>query len=228
MYTGYNYQLNANGVHRTYGDSSRGLPHRCPRRHLPTDFVTRTTTDHPDDPFLMYVNTSAPHLPMEPVGASREPSVEEREDPQAPELLRGRASATTGRGCRLRWPTGRTSSPYMDIDYQHRMGSLLAADDMIAATLDSLEAQRPARQDDPCSSPPTTATRSAPTTSSGRTPRTRSRSRCRWSSAVRGSRSAPMSTCRCRSTCCRRSSCSAGVTVPADVDGRSLASVAAW
>ena len=30
--------------------------------------------------------------------------------------------------------------PYMDVDYQHRMVSLLAADDMIATTLDSLEA----------------------------------------------------------------------------------------
>ncbi len=138
MYYGYSYQLNANGEHRTYGDR--------PADYLTdvlagfsTDFITRTTTDHPDDPFLMYINTPAPHLPMEPAVRHANHPWKGAKIPKRPNYYEADVS---DKGAWLQASVANRANfkPYMDIDYQHRMGSLLAADDMIATTLDSLEA----------------------------------------------------------------------------------------
>ena len=138
MYYGYDYQLNANGVHRTYGDRPADYLTDV-LAEISADFVTRTTTDHPDDPFLMYVNTPAPHLPMEPAVRHANHPWKSAKIPKRPNYYEADVS---DKGAWLQASVANRANfkPYMDIDYQHRMGSLLAADDMIAATLDSLEA----------------------------------------------------------------------------------------
>ncbi len=138
MYTGYGYPLNVNGEHRTYGSSTADYLTDV-ISGISTDFITRTTTEHPDEPFLMYLNPTSPHVPLEPAPRHanhpwKDALVPKRPNYYEPDVSDKASWLRASVGTRATW------KPYMNLDYQHRMGSLLAVDDLIAASLDSLQA----------------------------------------------------------------------------------------
>ncbi len=138
MYVGYSYQMNANGEHRTYRLTKEDYISDV-LGSLSAKFVTRTSTEHPDDPFLMYINTPAPHLPIEPALRHanhpwKSAIVPKRRNYYEADLSDKGVWLSASTANRAGWKS------YMNTDYQHRMGSLLAVDDMIATALDSLEA----------------------------------------------------------------------------------------
>ncbi len=137
MYFGYKYRMNANGEQRRHGVTEADYISDV-LAELSADFITRTTTEHPDEPFLMYVNNPAPHLPIEPALRHKNHPWKDARVPKRPNYYE------TDLGDKSAWLQASVDNraswkSYMDTDYQHRMGSLLAVDDMIATTLDSLE-----------------------------------------------------------------------------------------
>lgn len=136
MYFGYGYQMNANGEHRTYGLTAAdnisdvlGV--------IADGFVDRTTVEHPGQPWMMYVNTPAPHLPIDAAPRHVNHAWKNSLVPKRPNYFEADVSdKSTWLQASLTYRAPWRS--YMDTDYQRRMGSLLAVDDMVARTLLSI------------------------------------------------------------------------------------------
>ena len=136
-YVGYNYKLSENGALVQYGID-------------PSDYITDVlaaktvgfldgTEANDEQPFFAFVTPTAPHSPLSPpvrylnnpwksAPAPRPGSYAEPDKSDKPLWLQWSAG----------WRAPRLAS--IDADYQKRMGSLLALDDLVASVLDSLEA----------------------------------------------------------------------------------------
>jgi arylsulfatase A-like enzyme len=136
MYIGYGYRMNANGQQRTYGTAPSDYITDVLGR-LSSDFVTRSTAQHPGQAWLMYVNTPAPHLPIEPALRHVNHPWKNAPVPKRPNYFEADVS-DKGTWLQASLDNRETWRSYMDVDHQHRMGSLLAVDDMIATTLKSV------------------------------------------------------------------------------------------
>lgn len=133
MYLGYGYQMNVNGEHRTYGTTPSDYISDV-LGHLGADFVNRTAAGSPSKPWMMYLNTPAPHLPMDPPVRYANHPWKTAAVPQRPNYFEPDVSdkSTWLQASLTERETWRS---YMDTDYQHRMGSLLAVDDMITTVM---------------------------------------------------------------------------------------------
>ncbi|MGL5810968.1 MAG: sulfatase family protein [Nocardioides sp.] len=136
FYAGYNYALNENGTIVKYGSRARDYS---------TDVMAAKSVDFIEDaaadraPFFWSVNSTAPHVPLPPARrhadhrfaddrAPRPANYNERDVSDKPDWLQDTARR---RSALLR--------SVMDTDHQDRMGSMIAADEMIATIVDALD-----------------------------------------------------------------------------------------
>jgi N-acetylglucosamine-6-sulfatase len=132
----FNYTLNANGREVQYGSGEQDYETDVLAR-LASDFIRRTAVD-PARPFFLYLSPSAPHLPATPAprhaaafpGASapRVPSFDEDDMSDKPAFMRG-LPPLTDRDLRL-----------LDRDYRTRLQSLLSLEDLVNNVLQALAA----------------------------------------------------------------------------------------
>jgi arylsulfatase A-like enzyme len=137
-YTGYNYQINENGVIVSYGNTAADYATDVVARKS-VDFIRRAESNDAQ-PFFMYVAPTAPHLPLPPAPrhannpyansvAPRTPNYDEPDISDKPLWLR--LSGDT---------RSRNVAIWNDIDYRNRMGSLYALDEMVRDIYNTLEA----------------------------------------------------------------------------------------
>ncbi|CAO5245389.1 sulfatase family protein [Frankia sp. AgKG'84/4] len=137
FYTGYNYALNENGQIVQYGGSDDAANYSTDVvAAKSTDFISRAAGD--DVPFFLYAAPTAPHLPLPPAprhtdhpfataSAPVTPNFDEADVSDKPWWLRASAGERSARVAAINDP-----------DYQDRMGSLYAFDDMVAGIVDTL------------------------------------------------------------------------------------------
>lgn len=135
-YTGYNYQVNENGMLVRYGNAESDYA---------TDVVARKTIDIIDraeaadaTPFFLYVSPTAPHFPLPPAprhrhpyrsaSAPRRPNYNEANISDKPSWLRVSGDAWTA-----------TVDNWNDVDYRDRMGTLYAFDELIGGIVQALQ-----------------------------------------------------------------------------------------
>jgi len=136
-YIGYNYTLNENGTPVHYGVTSADYITDVLAAKA-VDFIDRAEANDAQ-PFLAYLTPTAPHWPLSPpvryLGNPWKNAV-------APHPGSYAETDKSDKPMWLQWSAGfraqRLAS--IDADYQKRMGSLLALDDLVASVLDSLEA----------------------------------------------------------------------------------------
>lgn len=135
LYTGYNYQLNENGVRVKYGFSPADYQ---------TDVIARKSTEFITDaavsgsPFFWYAASTAPHFPLPaaprhvsqvvPTAAPRTPNYQEADVSDKPSWLIDTALVRAA-----------TITAINDVDYTNRLGSLRALDEMVAGIVDTLD-----------------------------------------------------------------------------------------
>ncbi|MCK9928327.1 sulfatase [Frankia sp. Mgl5] len=137
FYTGYNYALNENGTIVHYGGPSDPA-------NYSTDVVAAKSVDFleraaaQDEPFMLYAASTAPHLPLPPAPrdsnnpftddlAPRSPDYQEPDVSDKPAWLRTSAGVRSAQVNLIN-----------DNDYRNRMGSLLALDDMVGDIVTTL------------------------------------------------------------------------------------------
>ncbi|MFN8105126.1 MAG: sulfatase [Acidimicrobiia bacterium] len=134
---GYNYALNENGTLVWHGAKPEDYEADVVANHT-VDFVTRAAAD-PGTPFLAYVAPTAPHMPQPPAPRYRDHPWRYADPPANPNFFEAdvsdkpwwlRVSATA----RSAWRA------WNKVDYENRMGSLLAVDDLVANTVAALDA----------------------------------------------------------------------------------------
>ncbi|WP_018637951.1 sulfatase family protein [Parafrankia elaeagni] len=135
FYTGYNYTLNENGTLVDYGDETTSYSTDVVAAKS-TDFIRRAAAD--DTPFLWYAASTAPHLPLPPAPrhadnpfagatAPRTPNYDEADVSDKPWWLQESAQSRSARVTAVN-----------DRDYQDRMGSLYALDEMVEGIVRTL------------------------------------------------------------------------------------------
>ncbi|KAA0236103.1 MAG: Arylsulfatase [Acidimicrobiales bacterium] len=138
FYNGFNYQVNDNGNIVSYGSA--------PQDHIQTVLTGRATnfidTQEADDdePFFLYLNSIAPHLKI-PVSQAHTPNPFTGEKPPASpnrwEADMSDKSQAVRMGQFFRWLYWYL---FVDFDYARYKGSLLTLDDMIADVIENLAA----------------------------------------------------------------------------------------
>jgi len=138
FYFGYGYTLNENGTLVRYGNAEADYNTDVVATKA-VDFIRRATVaDAERQPFMLYVAPSAPHLPLPPARrhrdnpyraalAPRTPNYNEADVSDKPFWLRATAQLRKS-----------IVDAWNDVDYRNRMGSLYAVDDMVAAIVDEL------------------------------------------------------------------------------------------
>jgi N-acetylglucosamine-6-sulfatase len=137
FYTGYDYNLNENGTMVYYGTDEEDYATDVVSAKA-VDFIARSEVDD-DAPFMMYVAPTAPHAgitaaprhaghPYENATAPRLPNYNEADVSDKPTWLQENAGELSARVVAIN-----------DADYQNRMGSLYAFDEMVGAIVASLE-----------------------------------------------------------------------------------------
>lgn len=138
FYDGYGYQMNVNGVLKSYGSA-------------PKDYLTDVVADHTVNfidaaeandaqPFFALVSATAPHIPLVPPPRYANHQWVNATVPQTPNYYEADISdkppwQTWAAPARSVWKTS------MNGDYRNRMGSLLALDDLVVRVLDELIAK---------------------------------------------------------------------------------------
>ncbi|ONH51089.1 sulfatase [Frankia sp. CcI49] len=137
FYTGYNYTLNENGTLVQYGGTEDPANYSTDVvAAKSTDFIRRAAAD--DTPFFWYAASTAPHLPLPPAprhadnpyaddSAPRTPNFNEADVSDKPWWLQESAQLRSARVAATN-----------DADYQDRMGSLYALDEMVAGIVETL------------------------------------------------------------------------------------------
>ncbi|CAI7974351.1 N-acetylglucosamine-6-sulfatase [Frankia sp. Hr75.2] len=137
FYTGYNYTLNENGTLVQYGGTEDPANYSTDVvATKSTDFIRRAAAD--DSPFFWYAASTAPHLPLPPAPrhadnpfadatAPRTPNYDEPDVSDKPWWLQESAQERSARVAAIN-----------DTDYQDRMGSLYALDEMVAGIVQTL------------------------------------------------------------------------------------------
>lgn len=139
FYFGYGYTLNENGTLVQYGNSEADYNTDVVAAKA-VDFIQRATqTADERQPFMLYVAPTAPHLPLPPARrhldhpyrtalAPRTPNYNEADLTDKPFWLRATAKLRKS-----------IVDVWNDVDYQNRMGSLYAVDEMVANIVTTLE-----------------------------------------------------------------------------------------
>ncbi len=140
FYTGYNYQLNENGTLVSYGNATSDYSTDVVRDKA-IDIIDRAEKRDDAQPLFLYLASTAPHAPLPPPAryatnpysnstARHLPNFQEQDLSDKPAWLRA---------------SGATRSAQVaannDTDWQNRMGSLYAVDDMVAAVVAELDAK---------------------------------------------------------------------------------------
>ena len=137
FYLGYNYKLNENGTLVQYGQAEADYSTDVVARKT-LDFIERSETDD-ERPFFAYVASTAPHLPLGPAPRHASNPWTAASVPRTPNFYEADLS---DKPCwlRLSGPGRNATQGWNEMDYRNRMGSLLAVDDMVAGIVDTLEA----------------------------------------------------------------------------------------
>jgi arylsulfatase A-like enzyme len=138
FYDGYTYGANDNGTMRTYGDADTDYQ---------TDVLTAESTKFiqsaeksDGNPFLLFVAPTAPHWPMPPAPRHATNPFQAYSQPAAPN---DDEADVSDKPSWLR--DGVPNLGYNQllgnvIDYQYRLGSLMAVDDMVSSIVSTLQA----------------------------------------------------------------------------------------
>lgn len=136
FYFGYNFRLNENGTLRWY---------RTNATDYSTDVVARKTMDfihraEADDsrPFMAYVASTAPHIPLPPAPRHLNNPYRRAKLPRTPNVFE-RDLSDKSTWLRRFGHLHRSFQPLSELDYRTRLGSLLALDDLVAGTVKTLE-----------------------------------------------------------------------------------------
>jgi N-acetylglucosamine-6-sulfatase len=138
-YTGYGYQMNENGAIVQYGTSADDYATDVVARKA-IDFIARAEADD-DQPFLMYVAPTAPHLPLPPAPRHSDNPYTNASPPAPPNYLEPDLSDKSS-WLRLSGDVrGREAEAWNPIDYPQRQGSLYALDDLVERVVNELAAR---------------------------------------------------------------------------------------
>ncbi|MEW6777512.1 MAG: sulfatase [Bdellovibrionota bacterium] len=135
-YTGYNYDVNENGTINHYGLSAEDYS---------TDYVSRQAVDfirraeaNDSQPFMLYVAPTAPHLPLPPAPRHSNNPYSNASPPSPPNYQEADLSDKSA-WLRL---TGAIryaeTAAWNPIDYRNRQGSLYALDDLVESVVNEL------------------------------------------------------------------------------------------
>ncbi|MEV0284801.1 MULTISPECIES: sulfatase [unclassified Kribbella] len=136
LYTGYDYTLNENGKMVEYGSDPDDYQVDVVADKS-VDFITDASSS--GQPFFWYAAATAPHLPM---AAPPRYADNQFTDDEAPHLPNFQEDDVSDKPTWLRTSAAQRSltvAATNDKDHQNRMGSLLALDDMVADILATLE-----------------------------------------------------------------------------------------
>ena len=138
IYEGYGYLMNENGVVKRYTDAPGDYLTDVIRRKA-EGFIDRSeATD--SKPFMMFLNPTAPHVPLPPAPRHADHAWKSASVPQRPNFYEPDISDKPG-WLTLSLPNRDAWRDTLDADYQDRMGSLLAVDEMVYGVMTKL-AQR--------------------------------------------------------------------------------------
>lgn len=139
FYTGYNYTLNENGVLTQYGDAAEDYSTDVVRDKA-LEVIRDAESRDDAQPLFLYLASTAPHQPLPAPpryadnpytgsGASNLPNSQEEDLSDKPAWLRASGEVRS-----------KGIAANNDTDWQNRMGSLYAVDDMVAAVVAELRA----------------------------------------------------------------------------------------
>lgn len=134
---GYDYALYENGTMVWYGEDPDDYEVDVVARRT-IDFVTRAAA-HPETPFFAYVAPTAPHLPQPPAPRYEDHPWRYAEPPQNPNYFEADISDKPW-WLRISGTARSAWKGWNKVDFQNRMGSLLAVDDLVAGTVEALDA----------------------------------------------------------------------------------------
>ncbi|WP_322753351.1 sulfatase [Frankia sp. Cas3] len=141
FYTGYNYTLNENGTMVQYGGPDNPANYSTDVvAAKSTDFIRRAATD--GTPFFWYAASTAPHLPLPPAPRDANNPFASATAPHSPNFLEPDVSDKPW------WLSSSATERSAQVlatnnwDYQNRMGSLYALDDMVANIVTTLRDTR--------------------------------------------------------------------------------------
>jgi len=136
FYAGYGYTLNENGQMVSYGRAETDYATDVVAAKS-VDFVHRAAAA--GQPFMAYVAPSAPHIPLPPAPRHTDNPYKAASAPRLPNFQEPDVSDKPS------WlqETARVRSAEVEVindwDYQNRMGSLYAFDDLVASVVSQLE-----------------------------------------------------------------------------------------
>lgn len=135
LYTGYGYRLNENGTLVRYGIAPSDYATDVIARKA-MDFIHRAEADD-DQPFFAYVAPTSPHLPLGAPPRYADHAWKGTDAPRTPNFYEPDVS---DKSAWLRESAGNRDRTrgWNDRDWKNRMGSLLALDDLVAATVETL------------------------------------------------------------------------------------------
>jgi N-acetylglucosamine-6-sulfatase len=136
-YKGFDYTLNENGTSVSYGSTPADYMTDVLSAKA-ADFIRRSVSQFPEQPFFAYVATYAPHSPATPAPrhANAYPGV------QAPRTASFNEADVSDKPLWVQDTPLLDSAQIADIDrrYQHRLQSLLAVDELVQKIVDTLQA----------------------------------------------------------------------------------------
>jgi arylsulfatase A-like enzyme len=135
FYSGYEYTLNENGTLVTYGTDAEDYSTDVMAAKS-VDFIERAAAG--GAPFLWTVNSTAPHVPLPPAPRHADHEFADDEAPRAPNY---QEIDVSDKPTWLQESAPQRSAiiaSVLDTDHQDRMGSLLAVDDLVAGIYDAL------------------------------------------------------------------------------------------
>jgi len=135
LYTGFGYRLNENGTLVQYGTAPTDYATDVIAAKT-MDFIHRAEADD-DQPFFAYVAPTAPHLPLAAPPRYADHAWQGSTAPRTPNYYEPDLS---DKSAWLRQSAGSRDGTqgWNDQDWQDRMGSLLALDDLVAGTVETL------------------------------------------------------------------------------------------
>jgi N-acetylglucosamine-6-sulfatase len=137
-YYGYGYKMNENGEIVKYGTRPADYQTDVIARKS-IDFIKRAEANDAQ-PFFMYIAPTAPHIPIPPAPRHRNHPYKNATAPHRPNFQEEDISDKSiwlQESGRVRSLAVRAMN---DRDYQHRMGSLYAIDEMVAGIVEQLKA----------------------------------------------------------------------------------------
>lgn len=134
---GYDYALNENGTLVWHGERPEDYATDVVAG-ITTDFVSRAAAD-PATPFFAYVAPTAPHLPQAPAPRHKDHPWRYADPPENPNFFEADLSdkpwwLRVSGNVRSAWRA------WNKVDYENRMGTLLAVDDLVSETVAALDA----------------------------------------------------------------------------------------